>query len=107
MSDFYYEHYGYCPICAAPTRFMARQQWFRDHYVCEKCGSLPRQRALMIVLESLFPNWRDADVYEASPSGPTSDRLSGNARNTSPATAIRESSQDACTTGSAAKISSD
>lgn len=76
MSDFYYEHYGYCPICAAPTRFTARQQWFRDHYVCEKCGSLPRQRALMIVLESLYPNWRDADVYEASPSGPTSDRVS-------------------------------
>jgi len=75
VSDFFYEHYGYCPICAAPTRFVARQAWFRDHYLCERCGSLPRQRSLMIVLEDLYPNWRSSDIYEASPSGPTSDRL--------------------------------
>ena len=75
MSDFFYEHYGYCPICALPTRFTARQQWFRDHYFCEKCGSLPRQRALILVLEAQYPNWRDAEIYEASPSGPASDRL--------------------------------
>ena len=61
MSDFYYEHYGYCPICASPTKFVAREQWFRDHYFCERCGSMPRQRALTLVLEDAVPNWRDVD----------------------------------------------
>jgi SAM-dependent methyltransferase len=75
MSDFYYEHYGYCPICSAPTKFVARQYWLRDHYLCERCGSIPRQRALTIVLEELFPNWRELDLHESSPSGPASDRL--------------------------------
>ena len=75
MSDFYYEHYGYCPICQAATKFVARQSWFRDHYLCERCGSLPRQRALIQVIEDLFPNWREVEIYEASPSGPASDRL--------------------------------
>jgi SAM-dependent methyltransferase len=75
VSDFYYEHYGYCPICAAATRFVARQHWLRDHYLCEGCGSIPRQRALTLVLEDLFPNWRALDLHESSPSGPASDRL--------------------------------
>jgi SAM-dependent methyltransferase len=75
VSDFYYEHYGYCPICASPTKFVAKQQWFRDHYFCERCGSLPRQRALIRVLEAQCPEWRDANIYEASPSGPASDRV--------------------------------
>lgn len=75
MTDFYYEHYGFCPICVSPTKFSANHQWFRDHYRCERCGSLPRQRALMLVLESVDPGWREATIYEASPSGPASDRL--------------------------------
>jgi SAM-dependent methyltransferase len=75
MSDFYFEHYGYCPICEAPTKFVARYSWFRDHYLCERCGSIPRQRALTLVLEDLFPNWRDLEIHESSPSGPASDRF--------------------------------
>ena len=51
MADFVYEHYGYCPICVAPTRFSARYAWLRDHYLCDRCGSIPRQRALTLVLE--------------------------------------------------------
>jgi len=76
MSDFFYEHYGYCPICTAPAKFVARQSWLRDHYFCARCGSLPRQRALIQVLESEFPGWPRLEIYEASPSGPASDRLS-------------------------------
>ena len=63
MSDFYYEHYGYCPICQAATKFVARQSWFRDHYLCERCGSLPRQRALIQVIEDLFTNWGEVEIY--------------------------------------------
>jgi SAM-dependent methyltransferase len=73
--DFYYEHYGYCPVCASPTRFVARHPWFRDHYRCDLCGSIPRQRALMLVLEQLYPTWRDLVILESSPGGSSSDRL--------------------------------
>lgn len=59
---------GHCTICAASTRFAARQGWLRDHYKCEKCGSIPRQRALVLVLESVRPNWRNAEMHESSPS---------------------------------------
>jgi SAM-dependent methyltransferase len=73
VSDFYYEHYGFCPICQAPAKYVARSFWFRDHYFCQGCGSLPRQRALMLVLESVVPTWRNLSIYEASPAGPASD----------------------------------
>ena len=53
---------------------MARQEWFRDHYFCEKCGSLPRQRALILVLDEI-PELARPEIHEASPSGPASDRL--------------------------------
>ena len=75
VSDFYYEHYGYCPICVAATKFVARHPWFRDHYLCERCGSIPRQRALTLVVDETYPNWRDLDIHESSPSGPASARL--------------------------------
>jgi len=75
VSDFYYEHYGFCPICQAPTRFVARHAWFRDHYHCDACGSLPRQRALIQVIGQVFADWRQMDIFEPSPSGPASERL--------------------------------
>jgi SAM-dependent methyltransferase len=75
VSDFYYEHYGHCPICSMPSKFVARQYWLRDHYICERCGSIPRQRALMLMMEDQFPNWPALTIHESSPSGPASDRL--------------------------------
>jgi SAM-dependent methyltransferase len=62
-------------VCASPTRFVARNPWFRDHYCCERCGSIPRQRAVALVVEELYPHWRDLDIHESSPSGPLSARL--------------------------------
>jgi SAM-dependent methyltransferase len=75
MTDFYYEHYGFCPICAAATKFVARHLWFRDHYQCERCGSIPRQRALTMVIDEILPNWRELSIHESSPSGPASARF--------------------------------
>jgi len=75
LSDFYYEHYGFCPICQAPAKFVARHAWFRDHYHCAGCGSLPRQRALVQVLDEVIAGWRQMEVLEPSPSGPASERL--------------------------------
>jgi SAM-dependent methyltransferase len=61
--------HGFCPICRQQTRFVAKQSWFRDHLICQTCpnGSIPRERALMKVLEDLAPGWRHAAVHESSP----------------------------------------
>jgi SAM-dependent methyltransferase len=62
-----FENWGYCPTCPGPTRFAAETAWFRDHYLCTNCGSIPRERALMLVLEERFPDWRGLRIHESSP----------------------------------------
>lgn len=64
-----FSNYGRCPTCDQPTRFVARDAWLRDGYVCEHCGSIPRERALMWTIERFFPNWRNLSVHESSPVG--------------------------------------
>ncbi len=61
------ENDGWCPTCASKTVFRAEQPWLREHYRCLNCGSLPRERALMAVIEARFPGWRDLVVHESSP----------------------------------------
>lgn len=46
---------------------MARDPWLRDHYLCSNCGSIPRERALMLVIERFYPNWREMIIHESSP----------------------------------------
>ncbi|MFN3315025.1 MAG: methyltransferase domain-containing protein [Hyphomonas sp.] len=58
---------GECPTCCQPARFVARDAWLRDHFLCENCGSLPRERALMAVIEQFRPDWRDCVIHESSP----------------------------------------
>ncbi len=58
---------GFCPICSSETVFLAEDSWLRDSYFCTKCGSIPRERALMRVIESFFPSWRDLVIHETSP----------------------------------------
>lgn len=62
-----YDRPGYCPICAAEVRFTATQHWYRDFLTCSGCGSIPRERALALVLERRFANWRDLAIHESSP----------------------------------------
>lgn len=50
------ENEGYCPVCAQETVFRAERAWLRDHYFCTKCGSIPRERALMRVIEFFCPD---------------------------------------------------
>jgi SAM-dependent methyltransferase len=59
---------GYCHTCCQKVKFIARNTWLRDHYLCGNCGSIPRERALMFCIETYFPQWRDAIVHESSPS---------------------------------------
>ena len=66
---------GFCPVCDAASRFTARDPWLRDHYRCDRCGSIPRERALITVLERQFPQWRELSIHESSPGLPSSERL--------------------------------
>jgi SAM-dependent methyltransferase len=61
-------NYGFCPTCDAPSRFVSRHPYYRSHYRCERCHSVPRERALMLCLERFFPRFRELVVHESSPS---------------------------------------
>ena len=67
--DFYFRKQGYCPCCQRPTDFISYDPWLRDNFLCVKCKSIPRNRALITVLEKHYPNWRCLDIHESSPSG--------------------------------------
>ena len=62
---------GYCPICQSDTVFEASHSWHRDHLVCQTCpnGSVPRERALALVLNEICPDWRVMSIHESSPGG--------------------------------------
>jgi SAM-dependent methyltransferase len=64
---FVYERTGFCPICMAEARFTATDGWFRDTLRCSGCRSIPRERALALVLERSFPGWRGMAIHESSP----------------------------------------
>lgn len=66
---------GRCPVCGRATLFIMYGPWLRDHYLCARCNSIPRQRALMLVLEREFPDWRSLRIHESSPGGASSDRI--------------------------------
>lgn len=74
-------HVGFCPICEKKTLFFKRGDWWRDHYHCIRCLSIPRQRALVHVLQGFNPNWRELNIHESSPSGPTFEKLSSECLN--------------------------
>jgi len=60
---------GYCYTCDSPVTFFAQGEWLRDQYVCSRCSSIPRERALMYCIEKFFPRWRQLTVHESSPAG--------------------------------------
>jgi hypothetical protein len=65
--EFYFSHKGYCPCCDKEVIFQAYNNWLRDNFICPKCFSIPRERALMLIIEKYFPGWRDLDIHESSP----------------------------------------
>jgi SAM-dependent methyltransferase len=58
---------GWCTICEIETVFMAKHDWFRDHLLCTRCSSIPRERALMRVISERFPDYRNLIIHETSP----------------------------------------
>jgi Methyltransferase domain len=64
---------GFCPICKSHTLFIEQGSWLRDFYKCVKCNSIPRHRAIVSVLNQVFPKWKEYKIHESSPSGPSSN----------------------------------
>ncbi len=58
---------GYCYCCDKKVFFSSKDEWLRDNYACENCGSIPRERALTYCIETFFPNWKDLTIHESSP----------------------------------------
>jgi len=68
-------NYGYCPICKQRTVFVEAASWLRDNYFCSRCQSIPRNRALISLIDRLFPDFRQFAIHESSPCGPASDKI--------------------------------
>lgn len=67
---------GTCPVCESRTLFLRTGPWDRDQYRCIRCRSIPRFRAMALVLQREAPGWRDANIHESSPDGAFSRKLS-------------------------------
>jgi 2-polyprenyl-3-methyl-5-hydroxy-6-metoxy-1,4-benzoquinol methylase len=59
---------GYCAICMSETTFITEGPWLRDQYKCRTCHTIPRQRAVVDVLNLVRPDWRALAIHESSPS---------------------------------------
>jgi len=68
-------NFGQCPICDKGVMFVRKGWYDRNSYVCLSCQSVPRQRAIIRVLEMLFPNWRELSIHESSPGGASSAKI--------------------------------
>lgn len=72
---------GYCVICESETVFSEYGKWLRDYYVCGKCMSIPRQRAIISAIKLFVPCWKELQIHESSPDGCSSDFLSRYCKN--------------------------
>jgi lipopolysaccharide biosynthesis protein/SAM-dependent methyltransferase len=62
-----YHKKGFCPVCNSETIFFSPDDWYRDHLHCRNCNSIPRNRAIFNVLNSIDPNWKSKRIHESSP----------------------------------------
>lgn len=66
-SGFWFSQEGYCPCCDKEVTFEANDSWLRDNFLCSNCGCIPRERALMLVIQKYYPNWKELKIHESSP----------------------------------------
>ncbi|RED48367.1 class I SAM-dependent methyltransferase [Seonamhaeicola aphaedonensis] len=67
IGDFYFKCKGFCPCCDKQVEFVSHNSWLRDFFKCNNCGSIPRERALMLTIEKYYPNWKQLKIHESSP----------------------------------------
>jgi SAM-dependent methyltransferase len=58
---------GWCPCCRTETYFVETGTWLRDQYLCERCQSIPRLRAVNLTLDMYFTGWDRLRVHEFAP----------------------------------------
>ncbi len=66
---------GRCLVCDHPTLFVVTGPWLANDYLCIRCGSMPRWRAMMFVLDRRFPRWRDLQMHECGAGGLTTAKF--------------------------------
>jgi SAM-dependent methyltransferase len=66
---------GFCTICEKRTVFVETSPVLRADYLCVRCDSVPRWRALMQVLNTRFPDWKRMQIHECGMGGPATRRL--------------------------------
>jgi hypothetical protein len=66
-NDFYFSIKGYCPCCEKEVLFEAYHSWLRDFLHCNNCHSIPRERAIMLVIQKFYPDWKELKIHESSP----------------------------------------
>lgn len=66
-NTFFISHDGYCPCCDKNVTFSSANIWLRDNFLCSNCSSIPRERALMVIIEKFYPDWRNLKIHESSP----------------------------------------
>ena len=59
---------GWCACCRTDTEFIETGVWLRDQYLCVRCQSIPRWRAVSLTLDKYFPSWGQGTIHESSPS---------------------------------------
>lgn len=81
-NGFYFSQNGYCPCCEKEVIFKSSSSWLRDYFICSNCKSIPRERALIVVIEKYYPNWKNLHIHESSPGKRgASLKLKNNAKN--------------------------
>jgi SAM-dependent methyltransferase len=63
----YLQNDGYCHSCDQKVTFSSAYSWLRDHYLCPRCGSVPRERALSYCIALFAPAWQKMRIHESSP----------------------------------------
>lgn len=58
---------GWCACCRSETQFEETGVWLRDQYLCVRCQSIPRFRAINLTLDRYFPGWEQLSIHESSP----------------------------------------
>jgi hypothetical protein len=66
---------GRCLACDHPTLFVETGPWLAVHYRCVRCHSVPRWRAIIYVLDTKFPDWRNLAMHECGAGGPATRKF--------------------------------
>lgn len=67
LKNLEYQGEGFCCCCDSEVIFESHTKSFRDHLICTKCKCIPRERAIMKVIEDFYPNFRKLKIHESSP----------------------------------------